>query len=255
MVSRTFAAFFIAALCFGQSSALPCHNHGMHRHTSSPSSSDTATAASTTSSADTTTASASSNGNLAITADQIRTILPDTATCDGTASCRTADQAAPFITQSFQQFNFSTVGEQAAIFSLMAYESGHFKFDTNQAGTPGQGTRNMMMFNFILPYALEFNPDGVNAVQSGLTSSSTPADVPSDDQKNAIRATVLGDDLSFASAAWFLRTQCSGSVAQGLQAANDDGFNNYMTQCVGVAAASDRLAIYQATLAAMNQQN
>jgi hypothetical protein len=249
MVSRTFAALFIAALSFGQSLALPCHRPGMHRTTSSESS----TAASPTSSADATTASTSSNnGNFGITPDQIRTVLPDTATCDSSASCRTADQAAPFINQSFQKFNFNTVGEQAAIFSLMAFESGHFKFDTNLGGTPGQGTRNMMMFNFILPYALEFNSDAVRAVRSDLTASSNDV---SDDQKNAIRATVLGDDLSFASAAWFLREKCDGSVAQALQAANDDGFNNYMTQCIGVGADSARLAIYQATLAAMNQQN
>jgi len=224
----------------------------MHRTTSS----ESPAAASTTSSADPVTASASSsNGNFGITPDQIRTVLSDAATCDSSASCRTADQAAPFINQSFQKFNFNTVGEQAAIFALMAFESGHFKFDTNQGGTVGQGTRNMMMFNFVLPYALEFNPDAVRAIRSDLTSSSTANDVSDDDQKNAIRATVLGDDLSFASAAWFLREKCDGSVAQALQAANDDGFNNYMTQCVGVGADPGRLAIYQATLAAMNQQN
>ena len=60
----------------------------------------------------------------------------------------------------------------------------------------------MMMFDFVLPYALEFNSDAVHAIRSDLTSSSTSNDVPDDDQKNAIRATVLGDDLSFASAAW-----------------------------------------------------
>jgi len=244
MVSRTFTAFFVAALCFGQSLALPCHRPERSSSAASP-----------TSSADLTTASASSNDNFGITADQIRAVLPDAATCDNSPSCRTADQAAPLINQAFQKFNFNTVGEQAAIFSLMAFESGHFKFDTNLSGRPGQGTRNMMMFDYVLAYALEFNPDGVRSVRPDLTSSSTANDVQDEGQRNAIRATVLGDELSFASGAWFLREKCDGSVAQGLQAANDDGFNNYMTQCIGVGTDPARLALYQATLAAMNQQN
>lgn len=96
---------------------------------------------------------------------------------------------------------------------------------------------------------MQFNASAVHAIRPDLTSQSTAADVPSDDQKNAIRATVLGDELSFASAAWFLRTQCASNVAQALQAANEDGFNTYMS-CVGVQDPA-RLALYQATLTAM----
>lgn len=94
---------------------------------------------STTVSADVAAATTSSfNG---ITADQIRQVTPSTASCSSLASCRTADQAVTFINKSFQKFNFTTVGEQAALFSLMAFESGDFQYDVNVSpGRPGQGS-------------------------------------------------------------------------------------------------------------------
>lgn len=132
MVSRTFAAFFIAVLCFGRSSALPCHRPMPHGSTS------TTPEPTPTSTADRSTATTASN--FGINPDQIRTVLPDSATCDNSAPCKTADQAAPLINASFQKFGFNTAGEQAAIFSLMAFESGHFKFDVNLGGRAGQGS-------------------------------------------------------------------------------------------------------------------
>jgi len=189
-----------------------------------------------------------------MTAAQIKQVAPSTASCTGSnTACRTADQAVTFINQSFEKYGFNTAGEQAALFSLMAFESGNFQYDVNLfPGRPGQGTRNMMMFDFILPYAIETNPSAVRAIRSDLTAQSTSADVPNDDQKNAIRATVLSDELSFASAAWFLRTKCSPDVAQALQAGTVDGFNTYMgSSCVNAGQDPARLAIYQATLTAM----
>lgn len=111
-----------------------------------------------------------------------------------------------------------------------------------------------MMFDYVLPYAIEFNSSAVQAIRPDLTSQSTAADVPDDDQKNSIRATALGDELSFASAAWFLRTQCGADIAQGLQAATVDGFNAYMgSDCVDAGQDPARLTVYQATLTAMGQ--
>jgi len=160
---------------------------------------------------------------------------------------------APFINKSFSKFGFLTRGEQAAIFALMAFESGNFMFDVNVSpGRPGQGTRNMMMFNFILPYAVEYNRTAVHAIRPDLNFNSTVANVPDDSQKNAIRATVLDDTLSFASAAWFLRTHCSPQIGLGLQSATDDAFNAYMgSTCVGAGQDPARIALYHATLTAM----
>jgi len=190
-----------------------------------------------------------------ITAAQIQTATPSTARCDtgASAACRTSDQIATFVNKSFAKFGFTTSGEQAAIYSLMAFESGNFVFDVNKfPGRPGQGTRNMMMFDFILPYALQYNRTAVLAIRPDLTSKSTAADVPDDAQKNAIRATVLDDTLSFASAAWFLRTKCSPEIANGLKSGTAEAFNAYMgSGCIGAGEDPARLALYQTTLAAM----
>lgn len=76
-----------------------------------------------------------------MTSAQIIQVAPSTSSCDGTTACRTADQAVTFINKSFQKFGFSTVGEQAALFSLMAFESGNFEYDVNVSpGRPGQGS-------------------------------------------------------------------------------------------------------------------
>lgn len=74
-----------------------------------------------------------------MTAAQIIKVLPDTASCDGTPACRTADQAVTFINQSFQKFNFATAGEQAALFAFMALVSSDFRIDKNPL-VPGQGS-------------------------------------------------------------------------------------------------------------------
>jgi len=200
------------------------------------------------------TARATSTTAFGISAAQIVSAVPSTASClAGNAACRNATEMAPFINKSFAKFGFTTPGEQAALFSLMAFESGAFQFDVNMfPGRPGQGTRNMMMFDFILPYAVQYNTTGVHAIRPDLTLQSTSADVPDDTQKNSIRATVLSDTLSFASAAWFLRTKCGPEIALGLKTATEDAFNAYMgTGCINAGEDPARLALYQKTLTAM----
>jgi hypothetical protein len=77
-----------------------------------------------------------------MTPAQITAAVPATASCaSGVPACRTAVQMAPFINKSFSKFGFLTRGEQAAIFALMAFESGNFVFDVNVfPGRPGQGS-------------------------------------------------------------------------------------------------------------------
>lgn len=57
--------------------------------------------------------------------------------------CSTAAQAVPFITKSFATYNVTSRAEQAALISLMAFESGDFKYNRNHfppPGRPGQGS-------------------------------------------------------------------------------------------------------------------
>lgn len=75
---------------------------------------------------------------------QLVAIAPKSKTCEGAPAaveCRTATQAAPFISKSFQTYNISSPAEQAALVSLMAFETDDFKYNKNHfPGVPGQGS-------------------------------------------------------------------------------------------------------------------
>ncbi|KAJ6625389.1 hypothetical protein B0H10DRAFT_1783248 [Mycena sp. CBHHK59/15] len=170
--------------------------------------------------------------------------------------CRTAEQAVPFVNQAFKDFNIVTDGEKAALLSLMLFESGGFAFDINHSlNTPGQGTRNLMTFPFILQYALETPSVADQAKALAGANLQSPSAIPPDTQ-NAIRALVLGDNLSFASAMWFYKqsgpaqTGCVATpgMVDGLQLATLPGWEQYITNCVFTTVTPDRQALYEKTL-------
>jgi murein DD-endopeptidase MepM/ murein hydrolase activator NlpD len=172
------------------------------------------------------------------------------------ASCKTAEQAAPLINAAFSQFGINSKGEKAALLSLMAFETGDFLFDTNQfPGRAGQGTRNMMLFNFILKYALETPSVApqVAVIAPGLTADSPAAvvDATPADTMNAIRALVLEDSISFASAAWFLKTKCEPEFATNLQSGTQAAYETYLTGCIGTTVTPERINGFNLAINAM----
>ena len=86
------------------------------------------------------------NGTLFLTTEQLLEIAPNAKTCDGgdfAEECATADQAVPHIVSSFIRYGVTSRAEQAALISLMALESGEFKYNRNHfppPGNPGQGS-------------------------------------------------------------------------------------------------------------------
>jgi len=177
-----------------------------------------------------------------LTAATIEAISPSTSSCTGATfpdECRTATQAAPFIAQSFVKYSIQTPGEQAALLALMLYESGAFKYSRNHwPGVPGQGTRNMQSPAFNLQYAESLYP--VATVQAAQAQG-----------VDAVLALVNDDAGSFGSAAWFLSSQCSESVRQGLAAETAAGWQAYLTSCVGTTDTSDRDTLWTAAIQAM----
>lgn len=85
-----------------------------------------------------------------ITPDQILAVSPKSSTCDNPPAegeCATAEQAAPFISDSFTTYAIDNVAEQAALISLMAFESGDFKYNRNHfPGVAGQGSTSPFPF-------------------------------------------------------------------------------------------------------------
>lgn len=60
---------------------------------------------------------------------------------------------------------------------------------------------------------------------------------------------VNGDRWGFASAAWFLATQCDEEVMNGLVAATENGWTAYLADCVGTTVTEDRTTIWKRAIA------
>ncbi|KAJ7162171.1 hypothetical protein C8R46DRAFT_1103752 [Mycena filopes] len=193
---------------------------------------------------------------------QMGAVLGAVANCSAAQfppECRTAEQAAPLVNQAFKTYKIVTDGEKAALLSLMIFETNNFEFDINHSlNTPGQGTRNLMTFPFILQYALDTPSVAVQA-QRLVGANDDPSTIPADTQ-NEIRALVLQPDiLSFSSAMWFYthsgldKTGCTTTpgMVDGLKSATVTGWENYITKCVFTTVADERRAVYNATLAVL----
>jgi hypothetical protein len=170
---------------------------------------------------------------VSITADLLNSINTKGASCDGAdfpEECATYATAAPAVASSFTKYGVSTTGQQAALLSIMLFESDYFHYNKHHFPSlnPGQGTRNMQSIEYNKKYATELY--GAAAVEQAAAGG--------DD--DAVLALVLGDDASFGSAAWFFKTQCTDAVKQGLVFGDKAGYVQYLTQCVGTSDSEDR---------------
>jgi hypothetical protein len=88
-------------------------------------------------------------------------IAPDAEVCNGSGEwpdeCATAAQAALALASVFSRYGISNLGAQAAIIAWEAFESAEFRYKINHyPGIPGQGTRCMMMPDFVAEYVFTF---------------------------------------------------------------------------------------------------
>lgn len=171
-------------------------------------------------------------------AEIIAHIAPESVSCEGKPAdeCRTAEQAAPFIFDSFCQYSLQHPNQMAAVIALMALESGEFGYKRNAfPGRPGQGTANMQMPPFNLKYA-----KSLEDVRDQVANVTTTEGLP-DAELDRILDLVVVDEHNFGSGAWFLRSECPDSVAEALTVDIDAGFQEYMA-CVGVEVDEGRLS-------------
>jgi hypothetical protein len=87
----------------------------------------------------------------ALTTDQLLTISPNSLSCanaPAAGECATAAEAVPIINDVFTSYQISSPGEQAALLSLMAFETGDFKYNRNHfPGVAGQGSAFLFYLN------------------------------------------------------------------------------------------------------------
>lgn len=68
----------------------------------------------------------------------------------------------------------------------------------------------------------------------------------------AILDLLLSDEkYDFGSAAWFLTTQCSESVREALQTGSEEGWEGYISGCVGTTVTDDRKAYWSRAVEAL----
>ncbi len=174
-----------------------------------------------------------------LTGAQLLAIAPHSDTCAGAdpAQCQTADHAAGYIAQAFQTYGITSPGEMAALISTIAFESGDFRYNKPVNPTPGKGTRNMQSAAFNLKYA-----QSLPEIASQLATAPAGPDA-------ALNLLLAHPDIDFASAAWFLTTQCPSARTE-LQSGTMAGWTTYVTGCLGTAVSDDRhayaLRAYQA---------
>ncbi|KAK1228379.1 hypothetical protein PQX77_008588 [Marasmius sp. AFHP31] len=197
-----------------------------------------------------------------VTLDQLNVITNGT-TCEASnfpEECRTAEQALPHVNKAFADYGIETCGEKAALLSLMCFETGNFVFNINHfPGRPGQGTRNMMMFPFVHQYAVDTPSTSEQALALAGPDPNSPS--ITNDTMNAVRALVLGDELSFASASWFYKSSgpekkgCTedAAVVEGLKAGTIEGWSEYITKCVGTTVTPERQEGFERALNALSK--
>ncbi|EHY59630.1 hypothetical protein HRR83_001098 [Exophiala dermatitidis] len=166
---------------------------------------------------------------------QLLTIAPTSNTCLNASFPSECVVSSMSIVQamvdSFAAYNITTAAEQAALLSWMAFESGDFKFNRNHfpaPGRPGQGTRVMLMPNFVSEYAAS-----IPELKTGLTAAGSDVD--------KILSLVLADKYSFASAAWYYGTHCSAEQKEQVKNGGKSGWETaFVTGCVGTTVTDDR---------------
>ncbi|KAJ2157721.1 hypothetical protein GGF46_004298 [Coemansia sp. RSA 552] len=180
-----------------------------------------------------------------ITVEQLDKAIPDRAGANSCASTDTPDEcatnaaAAKAISAAMSKYKVTSRGELVALISLMAFESSDWQYNTNHfPGRPGQGTRAMLMYNFIYEYAKYLYP---SKVQSNVVASQNTAVM------NNVRSIVLNDNDSFGSAFWYLANVAPAfhNKPDKLRDGNVDDVVDYITNGVKTTWTPDREEVWR----------
>lgn len=157
--------------------------------------------------------------------------------------CATNRQAVAAMNAAIRKYKTTGRGEIVATVAWMLFESGQWKYSTNHfPGVPGQGTRCMMSWDYVLLYARSLYPSKVDS----LTSSGTI----SDGVKKQVIGLVLNDRDSFGAGFWFLATQYLSKGKQ-LRDGSMEDFKAYMLNGVNTSWTAEREKWWKAANSAL----
>ncbi|KAJ2078951.1 hypothetical protein H4R24_004122 [Coemansia sp. RSA 988] len=191
------------------------------------------------------------NGISEITTEQLNKAIPERAASDSCAKttapseCVTNEKAATAISNAIKKYDVTQRGEIIALISLMAYESAKWEYNINHyPGRPGQGTRAMLMYNYVQEYASSLFPGHI---------TTDIANTSSDKIKNTVRQLVLDDNNSFGSAFWYLTSVKPEfhNKSDKLRDGNMDDFKDYIENGVQTTWDDGRQSIWESVNAAI----
>lgn len=194
-----------------------------------------------------------------ITADVLKKIAPTSATCAGATfpeECSTADDAVSLLNAAFTQYEVTDPWEITAVLSLMIFETEGFKYAKNHfPGRPGQGTRNMQMWNFNWEYALSITASDDVALSTAVGNQDKAAitadpNALADELKNNVLNLLLQEpEAAWGSGAWYLKTHCA-EARPTIQKGGAAALTAYLA-CVNAPPAELRTKGFQDTAAAL----
>lgn len=194
-----------------------------------------------------------------ITADALKKIAPKSETCAGAKfpeECSTADDAVAPLNAAFAQYEITNPWEITAVLSLIIFETEGFKFAKNHfPGRPGQGTRNMQMWNYNWEYVLSITASDDVALSTAVGNQDKAAisadpDAVSDDIKNKVLDLLLQEpEAAWSSGAWYLKTHCA-EARPTIQKGGAAALSAYLA-CVKTPPAELRMTSFQDTAAAL----
>ncbi|KAJ1863375.1 hypothetical protein LPJ73_000532 [Coemansia sp. RSA 2703] len=189
-----------------------------------------------------------------LTLDQLNAAIPARAASDSCASvafpdeCATNAQALPAINAALSTYGITKRSEAVAVIALMAFESDSWQYNINHwPGRAGQGTKAMLMANFITEYAKQLHAEDAQKV------TSQAADPSSDATLNALRALVLNNNDSFGSGFWYLVNKAAAyHNSDKLQDGDLASFKDYVLNGVGASWDDSRGTIWSTVNSAIS---
>ncbi|KAJ2654071.1 hypothetical protein IWW48_006322, partial [Coemansia sp. RSA 1200] len=138
-------------------------------------------------------------------------------------------RAVSAINNALTKYGISRRSNVVAVISLMAFESESWLYNKNHyPGRPGQGARNMQMYEYNSEYAKLLYSAKVAQALASDSSNSTQ-------QMDDVRDLVLGDNGSFGAGFWYLTVHASNyhNNANTLRDGNSADFQDYVVTGVG----------------------
>ncbi|KAJ2812094.1 hypothetical protein GGI24_006728 [Coemansia furcata] len=160
------------------------------------------------------------------------------------SECATNRDAVIGINAGIKAFGVTRRGEVVASIAWMMFESGGWKFNINHTpGTPGQGTKCMMMWEFISEYAMYLFPDDYKKLMGTFAAS---PDTATNAVKTSVMNLVLPNNMSFSAAFWFLVTKAPTyhNNDAKLRDGNMADFQDYVTKGIGTTWTAERQKIW-----------